>query len=118
MIVVYFEFCVSVKRKGGPVIDLLKVGDETSCSEDEAIVEKPHISGGVKLLAYEEFNKEGGGYESESEEDEPEETAEVEIAPAGNAGSKKRKASRKIKSPKYVLKYLSQNAFSSDFCVV
>lgn len=108
--VVYFEFCVSVRRKGGPLIDLLKVGAETSCSEDEAILEKQHISGGVKLLAIEEFNKEAGGYESESEEDEPdqpEETKQVETASAANAGSKKRKASRKIKSQKYVLKSLS-----------
>lgn len=94
---------ISVKRKGGAVIDLLEVGDETNCSEDEAIVENQHIHRGVKLLANEEFDKETGGYESESEEDEPdqpEETVQVETASAGNAGSKKRKASRKLKSPK------------------
>lgn len=94
---------ISVKRKGGAVIDLLEVGDETNCSEDEAIVENQHIHRGVKLLANEEFDKETGGYESESEEDEPdqpEQTVQVETASAGNAGSKKRKASRKLKSPK------------------
>ncbi|XP_034690333.1 coilin isoform X1 [Vitis riparia] len=94
---------ISVKRKGGAVIDLLEVGDETNCSEDEAIVENQHTHRGVKLLANEEFDKETGGYESESEEDEPdqpEETVQVETASAGNAGSKKRKASRKLKSPK------------------
>ena len=121
MYVVYFDFCISVKRKGGAVIDLLEVGDETNCSEDEAIVENQHIHRGVKLLANEEFDKETGGYESESEEDEPdqpEETVQVETASAGNAGSKKRKASRKLKSPKYVLNSISKKCFSCDlYCI-
>lgn len=117
MYVVYLVFYVSVKRKDRAVTVILDVDDKANCSKDEAIVEKLHLSSGVKLLANEEFNKEWEGYETESEDnvpDQPEEAAEVETASAGNAGSKKRKASRKLKSPKYLFNPISKQWFSCD----
>lgn len=49
----------------------------------------------LKLLANEEFQKDAGFFESDSEDEEENMVTE-------DAVSKKRKASKKIKSPKYV----------------
>lgn len=70
----------------------------------------------VKLLAKEEFDKETGGYESELEEDEHEESLDaldLEATPVVDKVSKKRKASnsKKLQGSKYVSE--SRNMFCS-----
>ena len=65
--------------------------EENVCAEIEEAEER---APGVMLLANEEFQKEAGGYESESEEDELE-----EIVPEKKT-SKKRKASSRSTSSK------------------
>lgn len=91
--------CISVKKKGGRSTNIVKVGDTT---EEPEIVEKQPLHTGVPLLANEEFEKEAGGYRSESEENE-EQSEDTGV----NAISKKRKASRKLHSSKYVLQPIS-----------
>ncbi|XP_061994046.1 coilin isoform X2 [Rosa rugosa] len=94
---------VSVKRKGVSEIDMIE--DGRNCIEVEEIVERQLADGGMKLLANEEFEKEKGGYESELEEDEPDQLED--ILPVKNALdndtstlSKKRKRSNKPESSK------------------
>lgn len=83
---------ISVKKKGGRSTNIVKVGDTT---EEPEIVEKQPLHTGVPLLANEEFEKEAGGYQSESEKNE-EQSEDTGV----NAISKKRKASRKLHSSK------------------
>ncbi|XP_024196820.1 coilin isoform X2 [Rosa chinensis] len=94
---------VSVKRKGVSEVDMIE--DGRNCIEVEEIVERQLVNGGMKLLANEEFEKEKGGYESELEEDEPDQLED--ILPVKNALdndtstlSKKRKRSNKPESSK------------------
>ncbi|KAK8512831.1 hypothetical protein V6N13_090423 [Hibiscus sabdariffa] len=94
---------VSVKKKGRKSIEIIKDGNDLNFLEELEIVEPLPVNAGVKLLANEEFDKETGGYESESEEDErelvPLETqAQVESTPIKNMVSKKRKARDKLPS--------------------
>ncbi|KAG5391910.1 hypothetical protein IGI04_021873 [Brassica rapa subsp. trilocularis] len=82
---------VCVKRKKEPLLEIVEEdSEENVCAEIEAEERAP----GVMLLANEEFQKETGGYESESEEDELEEIVPVKKT------SKKRKASSKSTSSK------------------
>ncbi|KAK9276142.1 hypothetical protein L1049_005673 [Liquidambar formosana] len=93
---------IRVKKKGKSS-DIIKVRDRTNSLEIEEIVEKQPVVTGVKLLANEEFDKEIGGYQSEpedDEEDQSEDTLPVENTLGENAVSKKRKASRKLQSSK------------------
>ncbi|VVA13303.1 PREDICTED: coilin [Prunus dulcis] len=96
---------ISVKRKGGTLSEIALVDDGTDSLEIEEIVERRPLNTGIKLLANEEFEKETGGYESESEEDEPyqlEDPLTVEDAPETGTSrrSKKRKLSNKPQSSK------------------
>lgn len=102
----YAMCCISVKKKGVRSTNIVKVGDTT---EEPEIVEKQPLHTGVPLLANEEFEKEACGYQSESEENEEqsEDTMPLENSAGVNAISKKRKASRKLHSSKYVLQPIS-----------
>lgn len=92
--------CISVKKKGGASTDIVKVGDRAE--EQEVVKEQPQYTG-VPLLANEEFEKEGGGIRSETEdnEEQSEEAIPVEKSSGANGLSKKRKASSKLHSSKY-----------------
>lgn len=95
--------CTSVKRKGELLSEIVEVSDGINLTEEDEIEEKQPVLTNVPLLANEEFEKETGGYQSEPEEDEDnqsEDELHVEISPV----SKKRKASKKLQSSKYVLK--------------
>ncbi|CAH8382933.1 unnamed protein product [Eruca vesicaria subsp. sativa] len=82
---------VCVKRKKEPLLEIVEEESEENVC---AAIEGDERAFGAMLLANEEFQKETGGYESESEEDEFEEiVVEKKI-------SKKRKASSKSASPK------------------
>ncbi|XP_017220025.1 coilin [Daucus carota subsp. sativus] len=76
---------ISVKKKGRKSSNVVKVADKNGSADELEIVK------GVELLANEEFNKESGGYQSDSEDDE--DANAVENTLGGNALSKKRKAS-------------------------
>ncbi|KAM5567982.1 coilin [Rosa sericea] len=109
---------VSVKRKGVSEIDMIE--DGRNCIEVEEIVERQLANGGMKLLANEEFEKEKGGYESELEEDEPdqlEDTLPVKNALSNDTSthSKKRKRSDKLESSK---KKRSKSATTGECSVV
>ncbi|OMO60278.1 Coilin [Corchorus capsularis] len=99
---------INVKKKGGKSSDIVKVDKGFNSLEELEFVEQPPVNTnrGVKLLAYEEFNKETGGYDSESEEDEEEldpsleNQALVESTPIENMVSKKRKASKNLRRSK------------------
>lgn len=93
---------VSVKRKGGILTEITESDGLNSLEEIEIVENQPFLPG-VNLLANEEFDKETGGYESESEEDELESLEDVlyvEDTQKDNKVSKKRKASNKIQSSK------------------
>lgn len=102
----YF-LCNSVKRKGDILPEITGGSDGTNSLEEIEIVENQPLLPGVNLLANGEFDKETGGYESESEEDKPEpleDVLNVEDTQKDKKVSKKRKASNKIQSSKYVLR--------------
>lgn len=84
--------------------DVVKIGNGLNLREEGVIVEKQPVITFVPLLANEEFEKEIGGYQSEPEEEE--DTLLEENPSGGNAVSKKRKASKKLQSPKYVLRQI------------
>ncbi|VVA91170.1 unnamed protein product [Arabis nemorensis] len=90
---------VCVKKKKESLLEIMGEDSEENnvCAAIEA-EERPRILPGEMLLANVEFQKETGGYESESEEDEVEEKAE-EVVPEKKT-SKKRKASSKSPSSK------------------
>lgn len=89
----------SVKKKKESLLEIVGEDSEENnvCAAIEA-EERPRILPGEMLLANEKFQKETGGYESESEEDEVDEKAE-EVVPEKKT-SKKRKASSKSPSSK------------------
>lgn len=94
-----------MKKKKGPSTDVIGVRDGRKSLEVEEAAEEQHVVAGMKLLANEEFAREVGGYESESEEDEPEKLEDelhLDNAAEKKLVSKKRKASRKLKRSKYV----------------
>lgn len=88
-----------MKKKGSKSSNVLKVTDKNGVAEEQGIVK------GVQLLANEEFNKETGGYQSDSEEDEDADA--IENTSGGNALSKKRKASERLVGSKYVQQSVS-----------
>ncbi|XP_057484962.1 coilin-like [Actinidia eriantha] len=95
---------IRVKRKGGTSSEIIEVVDGANLIEEEEIVEKQPVLTDVPLLAIEEFEKETGGYQSEHDEDEDDQSEEalhVQNLSGGNAASKKRKASKKLQSAKY-----------------
>ncbi|KAF8015607.1 hypothetical protein BT93_H1200 [Corymbia citriodora subsp. variegata] len=90
---------VGVKRKQGSSRDAGKLRDVENALEEIEFVEKQPLQTGLKLLANEEFEKESGGYESESEDDEcghSHGSLNKEDTSNNNAVSKKRKASKKL----------------------
>ena len=97
--------CIRVKRKGGTSSEIVEVGDGANLIEEEEIVEKQPVLTDVPHLASEEFEKETGDYQSEPDEGEDnqlEAALHAEYLSGGNAASKKRKASKKLQSTKYV----------------
>ncbi|KAK9934555.1 hypothetical protein M0R45_021694 [Rubus argutus] len=92
---------VSVKRKGDTLSEIAMIEDGTNFIEVEEIVERQPVITGMKLLANEEFEKEEGAYESEPEEDEPDQLEDIFPAKtAPDMNSKKRKRSNKPESSK------------------
>ncbi|KAB2609828.1 hypothetical protein D8674_037173 [Pyrus ussuriensis x Pyrus communis] len=96
---------ISVKRKEGALSEIALIDDGINAIGVEEIVERQPINGGMKLLANEEFEKETGGYDSDSEEGEPDQLEDilpVENSPytGSNRRSKKRKLSDKPQSSK------------------
>ncbi|EOA36832.1 hypothetical protein CARUB_v10008617mg [Capsella rubella] len=91
---------VCVKKKKEFLLEIVGEDSEENVYDLDAteVAERPQIRSGEMLLANEEFQKETGGYESESEEDELEEEVE-EFVPEKKT-SKKRKASTKSISSK------------------
>uniref|UniRef100_A0A1J3IRL6 Uncharacterized protein n=1 Tax=Noccaea caerulescens TaxID=107243 RepID=A0A1J3IRL6_NOCCA len=85
---------VCVKKKKEALLEIVGEDSEDNVENEIEVEERPQILPGQILLANEEFQKETGGYESESEEDELE-----EIVPEKKT-SKKRKASSKSLSSK------------------
>lgn len=88
-----------MKKKKSKAISL---NDGNRLIETEEFRERKPVDKGVKLLADKEFENESNGYESESEEDEPNATLPVKAAPIEKRVSKKRKASKIIRNSKYV----------------
>ncbi|KAL7241108.1 hypothetical protein ACSBR2_006686 [Camellia fascicularis] len=94
---------IRVKKKGGMLYEIVEVGEGANIIEGGEIVEKQHALTSVPLLANEEFEKETGGYQSEPEEDEDNQsvdTLHVENSSDRKVVSKKRKASKKLQSSK------------------
>ncbi|AAD31056.1 F3F19.5 [Arabidopsis thaliana] len=89
---------VCVKKKKESLLEIVGEDSDENVYNAIEVEERPQIRPGEMLLANEEFQKETGGYESESEEDELEEEAE-EFVPEKKA-SKKRKTSSKNQSTK------------------
>ncbi|CAH2038014.1 unnamed protein product [Thlaspi arvense] len=89
---------VFVKKTKEPLLEILEEDSEENVCAVTEVEERARILPGAMPLANEEFQKETGGYESESEEDELEEKVE-EIVPEKKT-SKKRKASSKSLSSK------------------
>ncbi|XP_009359233.2 coilin isoform X1 [Pyrus x bretschneideri] len=96
---------ISVKRKEGTLSEIALLDDGTDAIEVEEIVERQPMNTRMNLLANEGFEKETGGYDSDSEEDGPdhlEDLFPVENPPdnGSNGRSKKRKRSDKPQSSK------------------
>ncbi|KAE8667234.1 Sphere organelles protein-related, putative isoform 2 [Hibiscus syriacus] len=94
---------VSVKKKGRKSTEIIKSVNDFNLLEESEFVEHLTVNTGGKLLSNEEFGKETGGYESESEEYEREHVplenqAQVESTPIENMVSKKRKGRDKLPS--------------------
>ncbi|RXH72170.1 hypothetical protein DVH24_033708 [Malus domestica] len=99
------EDIISVNRKEGTLSEIALLDDGTDAIEVEEIVERQPMNTRMKLLANEEFEKETGGYDSDSEEDgsdQLEDLFPVENPPdnGSNRRSKKRKLSDKPQSSK------------------
>lgn len=111
-----FNVLNSVKKKRATSDDVIAVCDAVHTFETEEAQNDTPICGGMKLLGNKEFELETGGYQSEPEDDEHEpERLEDTLYANGKPDnkktvSKKRKALKKLKSPKYVsilLQYIS-----------
>ncbi|XP_038892498.1 coilin isoform X2 [Benincasa hispida] len=88
---------VRVKKKKSKAISL---SDGNGLIETEEFRERKPVDKGVKLLADKEFENESNGYETQSEEDEPNATLPVKSVPVEKKVSKKRKASKIIRNSK------------------
>ncbi|KAL6969371.1 hypothetical protein U1Q18_029084 [Sarracenia purpurea var. burkii] len=107
---------IRVTRKGEKLIENVKLGYGANLVEDE-IVEKQTLLTGVPLLANEEFEKETGGYQSESEEGEhrhSQDTLHVENSCERNVVSKKRKAAKKLQSSRKKKRLTNPQATGND----
>ncbi|GAV74936.1 hypothetical protein CFOL_v3_18416 [Cephalotus follicularis] len=102
---------ICVKKKGGKSSEIAKVGDGANELEVEIVEKQPAVVlTDVNLLSNEEFDKETGGYASESEENEHAHE-KLEHTEAGCSVSKKRKASNKLQGSK---RKKRKNASSED----
>jgi len=102
----YFIWRISVKKKQGTLSNVIEGVDAANPVEELELVGKQPVHTGLPLLAIKEFEKEACGYKSDTEEDEedqPEDISPVQNPLGSNAVSKKRKQSKKLQSPKYVL---------------
>lgn len=93
----------SVRRKGDTVVDTIKAGEGLDSLGEKENVEKQPVLKGVKLLANEEFEKECGEYADDVQE---------------YTVSKKRKASEKLLSSKYVWLPICDNCYLAACPVV
>ncbi|KDP26679.1 hypothetical protein JCGZ_17837 [Jatropha curcas] len=103
---------IRVEKNGSVSTEIVMVGDGVNSLEVVEIVETQPVVAGMNLLANEEFEKESGGYQSEEVEDEPkqvEDAVHVENSPEVKTVTKKRKASKELKSPKRKKKRSSSN---------
>ncbi|XP_010251018.1 PREDICTED: coilin isoform X2 [Nelumbo nucifera] len=94
---------IRVKKKGDTLTEISRLEEKKNYAEDSEIVEKRPLLTRVELLAFEEFEKESGGYQSEPEEEEDdriEDTLHVVNTSSGQKISKKRKSSKKIQNSK------------------
>ncbi|KAM7464679.1 hypothetical protein LguiA_032800 [Lonicera macranthoides] len=94
---------ICVKKKRGTLSNVIEGGDAANPVEELEFMEKQPVHTGLPLLANKEFEKEAGGYKSDTEEDEedqPKDTSAVQNPSGSNAVSKKRKQSKKLQSPK------------------
>lgn len=91
---------IRVKKKGTKFGDVTKEikGLETLIQDE--IIEKQLLPSDIKLLANEEYNKETGGYESETDDAAGENVLALENSSHGDIISKKRKASNRVGSSK------------------
>ncbi|XP_031284836.1 coilin isoform X2 [Pistacia vera] len=90
------EDIICVRRKVGKPTETIELSNGVNALEQPA-------RRGVKLLAIEEFQKETGGYQSQSEEDEHDkflDVIELEDTPDVDRACKKRKASKKLQGSK------------------
>jgi hypothetical protein len=83
----FFVSSFSVRRKGDTAVDTIKAGEGLDSLGEKENAEKQLVLKGVKLLANEEFEKECGEYAADAQE---------------CTVSRKRKASEKLLSSKYV----------------
>ncbi|KAJ8758892.1 hypothetical protein K2173_002671 [Erythroxylum novogranatense] len=95
---------IRVRKKSGTCSELVEIDGVNSLGAVE-IVDKQPVPTGMKLLANAEFEKEGGGYESESEEDVPDQEEgpfpEKKYGEQGIVSKKrKRKALKELQSSK------------------
>ncbi|KAI3733461.1 hypothetical protein L6452_12904 [Arctium lappa] len=89
---------ICVRKKGMALTEAIEAADACNLLDEAEINRNEPVDNGMLLLANEEFDKETGGYQSESEEAE-EENLEDEPSPI-ESHSKKRKASTKLRSSK------------------
>ncbi|CAM8980018.1 unnamed protein product [Rhodiola kirilowii] len=99
---------ICVKRKRGVVHDIVELCNGSDFGEEEGGLKRLGLGANKLLLADEEFEKEIGGYQSEEEgEDGMDELSDESLQGAIQKPiSKKRKANRKLKSPKRTNKKL------------
>ena len=93
--------CISVKKKGTKFGDVTKEIKGLETFVQDEIIEKQPLPSDIKLLANEEYNKETGGYESETGVSAGENVLALENSSHGGIISKKRKASNRVGSSKY-----------------
>ncbi|XP_065875018.1 coilin [Euphorbia lathyris] len=94
---------IRVEKIGGVSSDILMIGNGENHLEAVQIVDMQPVASAMNLLANEEFEKESGGYQSEEEEDaqeQEENEIHIESTPEDKNVSRKRKASKEIKSSK------------------
>ena len=110
LFILHCNACNRVKKKGSTSTEIIKIDDELNGSLNVVeIIDKPLVTKGTNLLANEEFERESGGYETEPEEDVAEEVEDVENSPEEKTVSKKRKASKDLRCPKYGSRVPPQN---------
>lgn len=89
-----------VKRKCGGT-ETARLGEHRNIRELEGVAAEQPVNEGMKLLANEEFEKESGGYRSDSEQAEPEKLEVIDGTPK-KTHNKKRKAAKKLNRSRYV----------------